>query len=911
LQAETVSARTAKRSEGKSLRRLKRSLSLLSAAVLLAALLPRTAAPAFAADAPVVDGNTYTVELSYDDNIQINYQHRDGVAIDDWWRGNGDIPLGGASLGRAAGAIPQIYCVDAAVPFHSRVSAMGGTSAWQGGKSTDTVPNYVVASPEALPDALKAHWDELAWLAVNGYSDAASLTEMNSRYQDLRDNTGTLEDFDYDVAVMATKVAIWHFTNPDVAYFSTSFLAESVREANRTQGMQPQNTPSGVKHRQFVALAKRLVEDATAHAKDPAAKPLNLPQMELAIEKAQEFDPEGVAVSQDTPAGPRTVTYYGPYRITDNGALKIDDPVFLEMDGTKDSDFASIGFYIKNPNGSFEPIPGNLQKYGGDHTGSGIEKGKDFYIGVLAGRSLNGVSITALARATTQAAIETPVVLVHQNPETGEQDWDAVQAFIGLANANVDVTVYGQAILPLSSATGMLQVSKSGAGDIKGKEFSFKLTYANGNPVKLGDLRIPPYDRDKYSRIVYGDGRDGVFKLTAGTADAAFSWTLPLGEYKLTELSGADYKVSYRHNQDPPENGSVVSVSLLNENIPEVVRFTNTPIPPAPPVTVSVVKYSDDPYASVEGAAFLLEKFEGGYSGRAVVNAHGVAYFPQLPSLNFEGRYTLTEILPPANHTGLSDSISFQAMRNDDGSVAFGIGQSMAGTVRAYSNDDGALTFAIENTYVPSGPPPFTVFVVKHSDAGDASSVEGAVFALTKTDGSGGYSERAAVTRGVASFSPPQESSAGEYALTEESAPANHIGLSGTIAITVDETGTPSAIATRTDRASVVSYRNGGTLTLSVMNAYSPPPTPPTPGNPTLPEPPSPAPDNPEPPVEDTPPASPPETPSEAPPPPKLPQTGGKVGFGALSPDVLALLLAGAALILSPALRTRRKERGR
>jgi hypothetical protein len=920
------------------MRRLKRTLSCLSAFVLLTALLPLPAAPVFAAGG--VDDNKYTVRLSYNDDIQINYQHPDA---DGWWRGNGDIPIGGATLDGQNLAISQLYCVDATVPFHSYAKSnanfdAGGKSSERGGM--DVVPNYVAASPDTLPPALKAHWNELVWLTLNGYSgnpgeSNASVSRLNEKYHDLADTGGLGRDSNrnipWDVALMATKVAVWHFTNPDVAYFGTSFLSASILEANKTD-TPPQNTLSGIKHRQFVALAKRLVEDATAYAANPNAEPLALQSMDLAIDGS---NAQRTATPDNSGA-----FYYGPYKITDAGILNDDDLVFLEMTGPQ-PDAGNIGFRVKDGDGEFVNFDDEnfIQRYGESASviGPAIEKKSEFYIRVSPGYSLNGVSMTALARTTTQAAVDMPVVLVHQDPTTGAQDWNAVQAFIGLASARINATVYGQAVLPLSSAVGRLQVHKTGNGDANGKTFSFRLTYANGNPVNLGNLSIPPPDLDKYFRLVT-DGPNGVFQLTAGTADAAFSWPLPLGEYMLTELADADCKVSYSINGNPAD-GRTASVSLLRENAIELVRFTNTPIPPTPPVTVSVVKYSSEPDASVEGAAFLLEKTGGGYSGRAVVNAHGVAYFPQLPSLDFLGRYTLTEILPPANHTGLSGPVRFQATRIGDGSVAFIIEPVLGGdSVKAYSNADGSLTFAVANTYVPPPapptpptplepvPPPFTVSVVKHSDAdGVAPSVEGAVFTLAKTDGAGGFSGRAVVNaHGVASFLPPRGDSAGQYTLTEESAPANHTGLSGPIVITVDETGTPSAISAPADRASVLSYKNGGALTLSVTNRYNPP-TPPAPSTP-----PGPGPgDGSTPPAPENPPASPPapENPAPAPngddihpapqlgatqevtPPDKLPKTGGAVGTDAFPFGVLPVLLA--AIALSLALRARRRGKSR
>ncbi|MDR2295473.1 MAG: thioester domain-containing protein [Clostridiales Family XIII bacterium] len=459
------------------------------------------------------DANSYTVELRYDDAIQISYQHPDA---DGWWRGAGDIPLGGATL-NGVSAIPQLYCVDALIPFHSRVAAMGGSTTWLEGRTTDKVPNYVVVSPDKLPEALKSNWNELLWLTLNGYSDDGSLTALNSAYSDLADSEALVkagQAIPYEVAVMATKVAVWHFTNPEVAYYSTSFLAKSIAEASAAT--PPRNTASGIKHRQFVALAKRLIADAAAYAANPSAQPpLGIPQPALAID--------------DSNAGPLNGGYYGPYQITDgNNVLKGDDLVFLDRDGPASSGFGGIGFYTANEDGTFSAIPGNLQKYGGTDMGPGIKKDQEFYISVPPGLAHDGVSINALSRTTTAAAVRMPVVLVHQDPESGAQDWNAVQAFIGLANANIDVTVYGQAVLPLGIDTGTIRVSKAGGGEAAGKEFSFRLTDASGNPVDLGSLSVTPAIQN--NPLLYnGEGSDGVFRLTAGGGRLSRSKTSPWG----------------------------------------------------------------------------------------------------------------------------------------------------------------------------------------------------------------------------------------------------------------------------------------------------------------------------------------------------------------------------------------------
>ncbi|MDR2770704.1 MAG: hypothetical protein LBB57_01545, partial [Clostridiales Family XIII bacterium] len=679
----------------------------------------------------------------------------------------------------------------------------------------------------------------------------------------------------------------------------TSFLKKSKGDPKSTDG---------IKHRQFVALTKRLVEDASAYAANPSANPLNVQrQMKLVI--------DGQAVS-DIPAS-NGAFYRGPYKIKDDETLLKNDPVFLETDGPAGSGAGAIGFYTKNADGSFGAISGNLTKYGYDnYSGPGIQKEAKFYIRVPDQRPLDGIAITALAR-TTVSAINMPVVLVHQDPITGEQDWKKVQAFIGLT-ANSEATVYGQAFLPLSSQSGRLTVLKNGAN---GTAFSFRLTDAVGNPVNLGTLPVSSADFDKYNRIVT-NGQNGIFKLTAGTGDAAFAWTLPLGDYTITELDpGADYAVSYRINGYASQPGRIVSASLTSDVF---VQFTNTSVPHPPPVTITIAKHST-PGAlsvtpSVEGAVFALKKNDGSYSERAVVNAHGKASFTLLPEYNYAGGYTLTELLAPAYHIGLSAPVNFE-IHNTGNSVEIPMPSYLGtGEFAVYQDSGGNFVFSIMNVYVPQALPtttPVAITVVKHSDDGGVS-VEGAEFVLRGIGMGNSYSESMTTTHGVITFTDLSLDS--EYILTEVSAPANHIGLSGPIRITVDADGAISVTPAAADEASVLSYGKAGNLTLSVLNTYNPPSprrppstrrppaTPPDGVTPPEPTPEEPTPDAPEQPDIPYPPN--PDTAQEVTPPSELPQTGFAAGFDApRALGALAMLLAVALLV--SALHLRRRESGR
>ncbi|MDR0424901.1 MAG: thioester domain-containing protein, partial [Clostridiales Family XIII bacterium] len=188
----------------------------------------------------VPDSTMYTLVLQYNDAIQLTYAHGQGG---EHWETTGDVPLGGAHINGKDGplVLPQIYCADAEVPFHPYANGGrgGSSSEWIKGVLTDIVPNYVSVAPDQAPATLKAHWRQLEWVIVNGYQGTKESTDrMNGKFK-LSDAGGALGPFGYDVAVTATKAVVWHFTNPDVKFLSTGFLARS--------GNEP-DSPNGIKH---------------------------------------------------------------------------------------------------------------------------------------------------------------------------------------------------------------------------------------------------------------------------------------------------------------------------------------------------------------------------------------------------------------------------------------------------------------------------------------------------------------------------------------------------------------------------------------------------------------------------------------------------------------------------------------
>ncbi|MDR1571687.1 MAG: Cys-Gln thioester bond-forming surface protein [Clostridiales Family XIII bacterium] len=655
----------------------------LATAVAFACALALLPLPVFADTGP--DATKYTVRLRYDDSVQIFYSHRLGVDIDGWWTGWGDIPLGGAWIGNNQ-AIPQIYCVDAAVPFHSYATSqdnIGGTDSSKPG-GHDVVLNYVSVSPEHLPQALKSHWNELSWLAVNGYSDADSLAALNAAYPDLADNLGALgsgasHPITTDVAIMATKVAVWRFTNPDVAYYSTGYLMKSTGAYS----------DGGIKHRQFAALTEALVEGAGAYAANPASAPLGIDRLDISI--------DGSAATE-TPTG--SAVLWGPYRITDGGiGLEGDDLVFLEAGGPEPL-AGGVVFYTSE--GGIASSIAAIQKYGkAAEYRSAIKKNEDFYIYVPSANlaDLNGLYISALAR-TTETAVKMPIVLAYQDPSTGGQDWKEVQAFIGLTDG-FPVTAYGQAMLPLGISLGAIQLGKS-ATNINGP-FLFRLTDAAGKAVDLNSVTVTP-------AAAVNSAADGI--LSIGDGGLVTIGDLRLADYRLTELvSGSGLAASYTVGSGAETPGRTASVQLTGE-VPVEVDFTNTSVPP----DIFIKKRSGrSGNPDLPGASFTLTKPDqvfGDYTSgslptdtRGVIESYSLA-LPDYPS--FAGTYLLTEYSAPASHKKLSGGIAIEVTQSGIVTSASALNAADASYV-AFSGIGGrTLTVIIENAYTPTPPSPYS-----------------------------------------------------------------------------------------------------------------------------------------------------------------------------------------------------------
>ncbi|MDR1765750.1 MAG: Cys-Gln thioester bond-forming surface protein [Lachnospiraceae bacterium] len=695
---------------------LRRGFAAIAAAVLALASFSRPFDVYGAGPAPAQDPNIYTLVLQYTDAIQLRYRHLTGGSIDSWWVGTGDVPVGGAYLGGPNGTqvIPQVYCVDAAVPFHSWVNGDGqasygaGTSHETGrnplpathGFTTDVAPGYVVAAPNQIPTRLAAHWQQLSWLVSYGYSDAASMAYLTTI--PLSDGRGPLPNLttaDYDVAVMATKTAVWHYTNPDVAYISTGFLTES--------GGDP-DSPNGIKHRQFNALMQELIARADAYALSPTPDPLYSP---APLQIAFDYFGAGTAANP-APTYSGTDSIYGPYSVRDVNAIGITERVFLSMADTSNPGGASVVF-LSNAGTDASPSPGaplplDLPAYGSNDPsplmGPGVQVGEKFYIKAPTTLPLHGLSINGYTRAAGVSAdplrptMRVPVVLVNQDLATGAQDWEAVQAFIGAADS--PVTVYGATAQLLTEMPNELTVSKEslqGAGP--GPYLMFLSDYL-GMPVDLSTLTVSP--ASMASNVV--DAQNGMFLLSGG--DIIQFSGLPFGTYHVTELFSPTVASHSSDGGATFKRGNTAKLEFTYDAITPGtadIRFRNVP----EPLVVLLEKVSTDPgNPRLAQAMFTLASPALGYEETQPTGENGGIIFDSLPTPGGSSAvYTLTETKAPAGYSALNGPINIAI--NPDGTLA-SVTPDPADATRVSAGGIGSNTLRLSVADEPLPTPPAT-----------------------------------------------------------------------------------------------------------------------------------------------------------------------------------------------------------
>ncbi|MDR0436171.1 MAG: thioester domain-containing protein [Propionibacteriaceae bacterium] len=488
---------------------------------------------------------TYSTRTHYDDDIQMFYSVLYDYSPD--WAGYGDIQLGGLWEGTTQ-IVNQKYCIDAQVHYHSEATHP------QGQPYVDVVNNYVAANPQQMSANVQLNYDQLIWLAINGYDGTdASVTRLAARYG---------LSLNHVQAVMATKVAVWEFTNPSqVAIVGTSITG------NRDEYVD------------MIRLMRHMIDDANAYAtgvKAGQVSYLDYTRMALEIDNstAAILPPDG------------GYFYYGPLSVVDNSgnptiAQQIntdpDDRIYLGIGGV---DADAIDF-VTAPGSGGTPLPADT-RYGTDQTSQYLDRfGQQFYLRIPvssrcnldAAIGINGLVLHALAKASGIELANTPMFFIQQT-SSGLQDWDLVQAFVGLAT-NVHASLYGQADLVLNDAPLQLSISKEEipAPDETeiAKHFTFQITTEDGSQVAL----VPGINFFlNGSGSIIGDGSDGQFQLMSGATATVNHLATCHGSYRVSELNATGYTTSYTIDSGASEDGT--SALIATGSAAHSVTFTNT-----------------------------------------------------------------------------------------------------------------------------------------------------------------------------------------------------------------------------------------------------------------------------------------------------------------------------------------------
>jgi hypothetical protein len=573
--------------------------------VLAAAFLAVT--PPREAQAAGADTNTYYAEVKYYDNIQMKYIVQHG--IDEYWTTTGDVPIGGFLDGSGNQLLAQAYCVDAKVAFHGSAETK---TTWPKNVTTDTTTNgYVVASPLAVSDSVRANLPSLYWLAVNGFrgelNGANNLADIRARYAALENNYKT--SIDATIAVMATKAAVWNFTDPTFALLSTS-LVPHPDKATDTQK---------ARYRLMVALMKKLVSDARANGLALATTTLNV-----------QFDNSTASFTQSVGDW-----YYGPIKVNVSSSNSTGTPeeVYLTASGMYASEFA----FVNSASFVAVALP-KATMYGSQQKAPYVNNGDSFYLKIPAATVGKGALINVnqptmnfsflalhgLARSANVTYSGTPAIMTWQGPAasaSGAQDWQHVQAFIGFVE-NMQASLYGEGHLLLrgNSDNASIQVSKAvqGATDTADAgSFVFTLEVFDTNlsqwvPVPLVPAPLAGANISGNAGLT-DISPDGVFSLADGSPVNITG--LPLGTYRVSEQASVDgYSAVHQLSSGLEEAGFVAEVVLGQLSPSRSVAFTNTITVQPQTVTgrIDVGKLVDTPAATPDAGrfTFTLETYD-------------------------------------------------------------------------------------------------------------------------------------------------------------------------------------------------------------------------------------------------------------------------------------------------------------
>jgi hypothetical protein len=232
----------------------------------------------------------------------------------------------------------------------------------------------------------------------------------------------------------------------------------------------------------------------------------------------------------------------------------------------------------------------------------------------------DGLVIHALGKASdVKYNDSTSMVLVYQNPTIGVQDWNEVQAFIGLAYNNPEASLYGEGSLVVNSGSpffldGDLRISKrvtNGSDADNAARYALRLTMFAGG--KMIPVQLIPGHNITGSSGLSAVSEDGVFSLSGG--GEVNITHLPAGIYTLAETPNpSHYDASFKLGSSYERAATSINIYLLPGVTSDRVTVTNnilrrppsSPVPPSPPLTIA-----DRPFVPTGGTGTPSDPFEG------------------------------------------------------------------------------------------------------------------------------------------------------------------------------------------------------------------------------------------------------------------------------------------------------------
>jgi LPXTG-motif cell wall-anchored protein len=435
-----------------------------------------------------------------------------------------------------------------------------------------------------VSDSVRANLPSLYWLAVNGFrgerGGVNNLADIRSAYADLEAHYGT--PIDETIAIMATKAAVWNFTDPTFALLSTS-LDPDPANATATQK---------ARYELMVALMKRLVSDARTDGLSLATTTLDVV-----------FDNSGADFTSAGDGG----YFYGPVTAhvqTSNGT-GTPEKIYLTASGMYASDF----LFVQGTPPAVALLPQEAM-YGSQTTAPFVHDGDPFYLKIPAtvvGSALVNLdqptmsfaylALHGFARSADVTYSGTPAIMAWQGPAgsspSGEQDWQHVQAFIGFVN-NMQASLYGEGSLLLrgDDANASISLQKKvivSDGASNAGSFVFTLEVKDNSLGQWVPVPLIPQSASPGAYNISGASGlaaispSGVFSLAEN--DVVSITGLPLGEYRISEQeSEGGYTTVYQLDSFTVEEGSSADLELGMVNTSHTVAFTNTIIPQTPEI---------------------------------------------------------------------------------------------------------------------------------------------------------------------------------------------------------------------------------------------------------------------------------------------------------------------------------------